>query len=560
MTKKIFQSILQSSLLILVIALALVMAVLNRYFVDLEFDTLAAEAQMTAEGIELNGLDYLEGLDSTSYRLTWVAEDGTVLYDNQADAAAMENHGSREEIIEALQTGTGKAERSSDTLGVKTLYYARRLSDRSVIRVAVDRDTILVMLVKMVSPLLWILLAAVILASMVARRAAEKIVAPLNEMNLEHPLDKVQYDEIRPLLTRIDHQNRQIDEQMDLLEQKRQEFQQITAGIQEGLIILNSRDEVLSINPAALNLLDSTVTGEGQNIRTVCRDQHLIELLDTAKEKNSAEDLLEIGGRVLKVSISRIHSADNVDGMDILIVDNTADYQAEQQRREFTANVSHELKTPLQSIMGSAELLQNHLVPADQEDVFLSRIQKEAARLLTLIEDIIRLSQLDENNELPREAVNLKDTVRETLEGLQGRAEKAQVTVNQHLEDAWIMAMPRLAYEIVYNLVDNAIRYNRSGGSVDITTRIVGQKAELIVTDTGIGIPKKNLSRIFERFYRVDKSHSRATGGTGLGLSIVKHAVQKCSGTIRVESQEGKGSTFTVTFPAIEHYQKKTTA
>lgn len=553
MTKKIFKSVFFSTLVILAASLALILGALNRYFMSLEETQLTSQAQLAAAGVETSGMDYLNSLPSSDeYRITWIAADGTVQFDNQADVSTLENHLNREEVQQALINGEGKAVRYSSTMAKRTMYHAVLLADHTILRVSVTTDTVGLMVLRLTTTLLWILIGAIVLSWFMSKWLSRRIVEPLNHLDLDHPLENQGYEEIAPLLTRIDRQNDQISDQLNQLHQKQKEFETVTSSIHEGLIVLNHQDEILSVNPAALRLFEADSSVNGKHILTLCRDEKISRILEEVHAGRQAEDILTVKDRTIRIAAAPITSKGTYTGASFLASDISEEYAAEQQRREFTANVSHELKTPLQSIMGSAELLENHLVKPEDEAQFVHRIRTESARLLTLIDDIIRLSQLDENSVAEEEIVNVSDLVREAQESLQKSAEEHHATIQTDLKETKIKANARLIYEIAYNLMDNAIRYNKENGTVTVSTYSEADRRYLKVRDTGIGIPADSLNRIFERFYRVDKSHSRATGGTGLGLSIVKHAVSISHGTIQVSSRINEGSEFLVTFPAAE--------
>lgn len=423
------------------------------------------------------------------------------------------------------------------------MYYAERLNNGGVIRIAITRNSFWRMLLRLLSPLLLIMLLAVLVSWFLAKPLSQTIVKPLNEMDLDKPLESKAYDEIKPLLTRLDSQNKQIADQMEQLHHREKELKTVTDAMQEGLILIDLDDWILLSNPAVVSLLGLHDTDP--------LPDDVKEIIDKNSRLAHTEGIVERNGRNIQISASPIISRKILKGTSILVVDVTEEYHEEQVRREFTANVSHELKTPLQSIMGSAELLENHLVKDEDRDGFYKKIHESSAQLLTLIDDIIRLSHLDENQRFEEIKLNLKSPVTEALEALQGSAYRHGIKLETNLSDTMILANFCLVYEIAYNLIDNSIRYNKEKGKTKITVKEHRGQAILQVADTGIGIPQEAQNRIFERFYRVEKSHSRKTGGTGLGLSIVKHAVQQCHGTIRLESELGKGSTFTVIFPAL---------
>ena len=549
MTKKIFHSILLVAGAVLLASLLFIMGCLYEYFGSVEKKQLRDELELASVAVEGGGEDYLSSISSERYRLTWIAPDGTVLYDTVTDAESLENHADREEVREALAHGEGESSRYSSTILQKTMYCARRLTDGSVLRISISRATAGVLLIGMVQPILIVVIVALILSAVLARRLSRRIVRPLNELDLEHPLENNAYEELSPLLGRINHQHRQIDEQMRELEQQRTEFSQITGSMREGLVLLDEKERVLSINPAACRLFDADERCVGQDFLTLDRSHDIRLAIADAMAQGHGEARAERGGRVWQFDVSRILSGTAAVGAVLLAFDITERETAEQNRREFTANVSHELKTPLQGIIGSAELLENGMVQPDDVPRFVGHIRKEAQRLVTLIGDIIRLSQLDEGDVMPRETVDLLTLSQEAADDLTAAAEQKSVTISVTGESTCVSGVRRLLYEVVYNLCDNGVKYNVEGGSVSVRVGTEDGKAVVSVTDTGIGIAPEHQGRIFERFYRVDKSHSKASGGTGLGLSIVKHAVQYHHGTVELQSEEGKGTTIRILLP-----------
>lgn len=550
MTKRIFRATLLVGVAVLIASLALVMGVLYSYFGRVQESQLRDELSLAAVGVEKNGTDYLRALQSHQYRITWVRADGTVVYDTQVDAETMENHAQRQEIQQALAAGEGESSRYSSTLLQKTVYYAQRLPDGTVLRLSAVRVTAGVLVLNMLQPILLVLAAALILSGVLAGRLARRITEPLNRLDLEHPLENDTYEELAPLLRRMEHQRRQIDRQMGELRQRSEEFDQITGSMNEGLVLLDEAGAILSINPAARRLLDADGDCVGQDFLTVDRDVTMSDALRQAAEQGHSEFRGERNGREYQFDVTRIQTEGRTAGTVLLVFDVTERAFAERNRREFTANVSHELKTPLQGIIGSAELLENGMVKQEDVPRFVGHIRAEAQRLVTLIGDIIRLSQLDEGEPMPTEPVELLAVAREVAENLRSAAETRNVTVEVTGTPATVSGVRRLLYEIVLNLCDNAIKYNTEGGRVEVEVAQDGGTAAVTVRDTGIGIPPEHQSRVFERFYRVDKSHSKASGGTGLGLSIVKHAVQYHHGVIRLKSEVGRGTEIRVTFPA----------
>ena len=549
MTKKIFQSILLVAGCVLLASLLIIMGFLYDYFGGVEENQLRDELNLAAAAVEDGGTDYLSRLTADRCRLTWIAADGSVLYDTRTDAESLENHASRAEVSQALTTGTGESTRYSSTLMEKTMYYAQRLDDGTVLRISISRATVGMIAVGMIQPLLIVLIVALILSGLLARRLSRRIVDPLNSLDLEHPLDNDAYEELSPLLKRIHRQHVEIQTQLRELHERTDEFTQITGSMREGLVLLDEHGSILSINAAAQALFGADAQCVGRDFLTVERSHEISAAIQAAVTDGHSEVRAERAGRVYQFDISRITSNGKLLGTVILAFDITEQEFAERNRREFTANVSHELKTPLQGIIGSAELIENGMVRPDDLPRFVGHIHAEAARLVTLIDDIIRLSQLDEGDAMPTEPVDLLAVSQEAAENLHDAAAARDVTVSVTGQPSVIPGVRRLLYEVVYNLCDNAFKYNRGGGRVDVTVAADAGGSSITVADTGIGIAPEHQSRVFERFYRVDKSHSKASGGTGLGLSIVKHAVQYHHGRIELESTPGTGTTIRVVFP-----------
>ena len=549
MTKKIFQSILLVAGCVLLASLLIIMGFLYDYFGGVEENQLRDELSLAAAAVEDGGTDYLSQLTAARCRLTWIAADGSVLYDTKTDAESLENHASRAEVSQALATGTGESTRYSSTLMEKTMYYAQRLDDGTVLRISISRATVGMIAVGMIQPLLIVLIVALILSGLLARRLSRRIVDPLNSLDLEHPLDNDAYEELSPLLKRIHHQHVEIQTQLRELREKTDEFTQITGSMREGLVLLDEHGSILSINAAAQALFGADAQCVGRDFLTIERSHEISAAIQAAAADGHSEVRAERAGRVYQFDISRITSDGKFLGTVILAFDITEQEFAERNRRECTSNVSHELKTPLQGIIGSAELIENGMVKPEDLPRFVGHIHAEAARLVTLIDDIIRLSQLDEGDAMPTEPVDLLAVSQEAAENLHDAAAARNVTVSVTGQPAVLPGVRRLIYEIVYNLCDNAIKYNRDGGRVDVTVAADAGGSSITVADTGIGIAPEHQARVFERFYRVDKSHSKASGGTGLGLSIVKHAVQYHHGRIELESTPGTGTTIRVVFP-----------
>ena len=548
MTSKIFKSILTAVIAVLLASLIIIVGVLYPYFGGVQEDQLRDELSLAASATQQLGQEYLQNLDSDRYRLTWVDADGTVIFDSHADAATMENHADREEIREAIQTGTGSCTRQSSTLTQQTIYEATRLMDGTVLRISVSRATALVLVLGLLQPIAAVLLIAVALSAWLAHRMAKKVVEPLNKLNLDKPMENEVYEELSPLLHRIHAQHKEIKFQMQTLKRKQEEFEQITGNMKEALVLLDHSGRIISMNPAAKTLFRAGYSCIGEDFLTIDRKQNMRLALEEANAKGHADFRAKENGREYQFDLSRIDSDSNPRGMVVLAFDITDQVNAEKHRQEFTANVSHELKTPLQSIIGSAELMENGIVKEEDVPRFIGHIRKEASRLVYLIDDIIRLSQLDEGSEMPREDVSLKVLSEEVCNSLEDAAKLKDVSLEIAGDDGVVNGVRRLLYEVIYNLCDNAIKYNKTGGSVNITIEQQSDEVILRVQDTGIGISPEHQDKVFERFYRVDKSHSKQSGGTGLGLSIVKHAVQYHHGRILLESGQNKGTTVSVLF------------
>ncbi len=548
MTHRIFRSILFAATAVMLLALVIIFGVMYEYSSGIQKRQLSDELNFVASAVTMSGRGYLESLGQSDSRLTWIASDGSVIYDTKSDSGSMENHSDREEFKEAMSTGYGECSRYSSTLTETTDYIAKKLGDGSVLRISESRASVLVLALGMLHPIIVIFVLAFILSAFLASRMSKRIVNPLGKIDLDHPLDNDAYEELAPFLARINRQNHKINEQLAELKRRTDEFEQITGSMNEGLVLLNDRGIILSINPAAKKIFGCDDC-RGQDFLVVDRERGMSEAVGKAMRDGKASVENEKDGRVRRFDISRIESEGKIVGAVILAFDVTDSAFAERNRREFTANVSHELKTPLQTIIGSAELIENGFVKPEDMPRFIGHIRREAARLVTLIEDIIRLSQLDEGVDLPHEDTDIHALAEEAVGTLSESAKAKNVTLEVHGGGTMVYGVRRLLYEIVYNLCDNAIRYNKDGGRVDITTLTDDDGVKLIVKDTGIGIPPEHQGRIFERFYRVDKSHSKQSGGTGLGLSIVKHAAQYHGAEIDLESVPGEGSTFTVKFP-----------
>ena len=550
MTKKIFQSIIIVAATVLLASLTIILGVFYEYFGNIQKGQLTDELNLASVSVIKDGVDYLEQLQSDHYRLTWIDTDGTVLYDTETGNEELENHKDRAEVKTAFEKGIGESTRYSATLMEKTRYYAKRLEDGTVLRISAKYATTGLLVLGILQPIIFIIIGALILSGVLASRLSKRIVEPLNNLDLERPLENETYEEISPLLNRINRQSGEISKQLRRLEEKTDEFNQITESMKEGLVLLDNKGIVLSINPAARNIFGSDTQGAvGHDFLRLDRSRTLSAAIEKTFEEGHSEIRVERMGREYQLDISRIESAGKVLGAVMLAFDITEQEYAERNRREFTANVSHELKTPLQGIIGSADLIETGMVKPEDMPRFIGHIRKEATRLVALIEDIIRLSQLDEGNELPCEEFDLMDIAEEVGQNLESAAGARDITLSLSGRNAIMYGVRRLMYEIVYNLCDNAIKYNLPGGKVEIMVDRKDEEAVLCVKDNGIGIAPEHQDRVFERFYRVDKSHSKSSGGTGLGLSIVKHAVQYHHGKLELKSEIGKGTEITVHFP-----------
>ena len=550
MTKKIFHSILLVACTVLLACYLVILTSLNDYFTSLRKSQLKTQLSFASTAVEDEGIEYLKNLENGEYRLTLIDTDGTVLYDTNADAATMENHSDRREFQEAFLSGYGESHRYSRTLTEQTYYFAKKLSDDRVLRISTSQVTIVSLLLGMLQPLLVITFLAILLSVFLAKRASRNLVKPLNNLDLNDPLSNDVYEELSPLLRHMAQQNKQIALQMDELSRSQNEFNAITSNMSEGLIVLNKDGVVVSLNTAARKIFEAEEDSIGKDFLTIDRTPEISRAIKETLSGKKQELEYEKNGRNYDLCINKIVEKDEVIGVLLLAIDNTEKIQAEQNRREFTANVSHELKTPLQSIIGSADLIESGLVKPEDMPRFIGHIKTDAARLVSLVSDIIRLSQLDENTEMNRENVDALSVAKEALEMVGSIAESRNISLTIKGEPAPLNSVHKLLYDIIYNLCDNAVKYNKEGGFVKVDVKTAGDKVQVAVSDNGVGIAPADQSRVFERFYRVDKSHSRESGGTGLGLSIVKHAVAYLKGSISLESTLGKGTTITVSFPA----------
>ncbi|HFE0975461.1 TPA: ATP-binding protein [Streptococcus agalactiae] len=546
MTKKIFRTTLSASLGIVLVTILMIMGFLYNYFNHIQREQLRTQTALASQGISFEGKDYFENLKTSNVRITWVDNKGQVLYDTQSDAKHMKNHANRQEIKEAIKSGYGESTRWSATLTEKSIYAAQRLNNGTIVRLSVAQQTIFYLLLGMMSPLAIIILLAIILSVLIARYIAKKVSEPLNNIDLDHPLSNDSYEGITPLLRRLDSHQAKIQHQKLLLQKRQKEFDTIISKIKEGMILLDDQARIVSINAEALKLFQINDDWHGRFMMEVSRDLTLKDLIDQGLKGKKKEANIGIENNHYRVLVRPTTDNNRVTGLVVLLFDVTDQLQMEQLQREFTANVSHELKTPLHVISGYSELLANQMVPNEEVPQFAAKIHKESERLVKLVEDIINLSHLDEQEKLPQETVNLYDLTQKVLEGLQAKADKKHIQINFNGEEAILRGNPVLLNSLVYNLCDNAITYNHEKGQVNVTLKNSPDTITLEVSDTGLGIAEKDKKRIFERFYRVDKSRSKIVGGTGLGLSIVKSALDFHNGSIKVDSHLGQGTTMTV--------------
>lgn len=556
MTKRIFRSINIVALGVFFASVVLFMGALYNYFTGVCQNQLKMQTDLAAQGVANEGIDYFNDLMIENYRITWIAPDGSILFDSAKDTSEMENHLEREEIKMALSEGYGESSRYSSTLMERSLYAAKRLPDGSVLRLSVAQNTILTLSLGMAQPLCIVLAIAIALSLALAFRLSKRIVKPLNELDLDDPLNNEGYDELSPLLRRIASQQDQIKRQTRQLQQKQLEFETVTSGMNEGIILLNKKGEILSLNRAAAKLFETDTQCIGKDILSLNRSFALQNILSKAAKGSFSEGKIALSGGEYQLDASPVKAQDDISGIVLLIFDITEKEKAEQMRREFTANVSHELKTPLQTISGCAELMKNNMVAAEDIPAFSEKIYLEAGRMITLVEDIIKLSHLDEGaQDMQRETVDLFEIAENTVRSLTDAAKSAGVTLDITGSTCHVYGIAQLLQGIVYNLCDNAIKYNVAGGSVSVDVHEEKSAVVLTVSDTGIGIPPEHRDRIFERFYRVDKSHSKEVGGTGLGLSIVKHAAKLHDAKITINSVLDAGTTIKVEFPKQEKQQ-----
>lgn len=550
MTKRIFRAIFNVSLLILIASTLILVAFVGDYNSDQTKEAMHADAVYIAKAMETEGISYLEQLPKQSQRITWIDADGTVLFDSYADVSQMENHGEREEVVEALKTGRGESTRYSTTLAEKTENYAIKLSDGTILRLSVTSLSALSIFLSMTQPLALVLVIALILAGFLASKTSKSIVKPLENVDLKHPEQAEIYDEMAPFLRRIAVQNKLISKQMQDRQRRQREFETITENMQEGLLVLDAKGEVLSGNKGARRLLGVDHVPEKENVFALNRTEGFRRCITAALAGNHEEVTMESDSRSYQLLANPVTEDGLVAGVVLLLFDNTEKADREKLRREFTANVSHELKTPLTSISGFAEIMKNGMVKAEDVPRFANNIYDEAQRLISMVQDIIQLSRLDEAQEtMEKTEVNVALIAETVAKRLEGQAAQRNIVFHIETESAVLSGVPHVLEEMIYNLCDNAIRYNKDNGSVTLKVEKHPDDITVTVADTGIGIPYGEQERVFERFYRVSRSRSKEIDGTGLGLSIVKHGALLHQATVKMESEVDKGTTIRLIFP-----------
>ena len=552
MTKKIFKSIMFVCALVLAVGLAAVMGILYSNFDGQMRKELSKEAAYLTYGVEQQGVDYLKNIKDKSARITYIDQDGTVLFDNEADVSEMKNHSDRTEFQKAEKYGAGESSRYSDTLSEKTIYYALRLKDGTVLRVSGTQDSVLALVENLIFPLCGLLCLMLILSGIMASAISKRIVKPINELDLESPEENRIYEELSPLLSKIHRQNREIQNQLELAKQQQEEFAVITENMQEGLIVIDKYTMILSANSSAWNLFHMDRVCQGESVYCLDREEEFRHAIEQVLSGEHTELVLKLNGSDIQLIANPVIRDKKTEGAVVLLVNVTEKLERESLRREFSANVSHELKTPLTSISGFAEIMQGGLVKNEDIPKFAGRIYKESQRLLQLVEDVIQISQLDEEKtSYVWEPVDVYQVCKNAFESLKEKAKRLNVHLYICGERMKMEAVRTLLEEAIYNVCDNAIKYNRNDGSVSVFLTQTAQEIQIVVKDTGVGIPKEDQNRVFERFYRVDKSHSKEIGGTGLGLSIVKHAVGALKGSVILRSEEGNGTEICMKFPKV---------
>lgn len=549
MIRKIFNSIFLVTGISLLFSSFLIVATLYAYFSNEEFNRLENIAYLLSNNTDIKNYSYQENSHSNKYRITIIDLDGSVLFDTNKNHDEMENHSNRKEFKDSLKYGFGKSERISDTLSEKTFYYAKKLDNDHVLRVSTTQKSLLFLIFNISRAILFIIFISIFFSLFLANNISKKLVEPLNKLDLENPLDNNVYEELSPLLRKIDHQKKEIENQLHLINKKHNEFLSVIMNINEAMILIDTNKDIISINKSGNKLFHTTHNSIGTNILSITRDIELINIINSAINGEVSNIDINISEKKYQVNSSPIIYENKILGACILFLDITEKFNAQNMRKEFSANVSHELKTPLHSIMASAELLENNLVKPEDNKRFIGHIRKESQRLLKLIDDIIFISKLDENIYVKPENININKLTLDIIELLKNEAKEKNINTNLTSNNIIVNCPKNLLYEIIFNLYENSIKYNKENGLINISIKEDNDLIIFNISDTGIGISENDISRVFERFYRVDKSHSKNTGGTGLGLSIVKHCVESLKGNINISSELNKGTSISISFP-----------
>ena len=548
MVNKIFRSNFLTSMLILLVSFCLTFGVLFDYFETQMFAELESEAGYISYAVKNDGIDSINSFNENGKRITLISKDGTVLADTSAVADELENHADRKEIKDAMKSGKGTSSRYSDTLMQKTLYYAEKIDDGTILRVSTTQNSVVIILLGLLQPLIIIVILALVISLLLSHRVSKSIIKPINALDLDNPAENETYEELTPLLKKMSAQKKTIDRQIKEDEQKQEEFKLITENMSEGLLVIDKDANVLSYNQAAVRLLEIADVKSG-SVLTFNRSKGFRNVVEKALSGERAESDISHDENAYNLIANPVYENDKIIGAVIVIIDITESVKREQLRQEFTSNVSHELKTPLTSISGFAEMMKSGGTPDATVVDFSTSIYDEAQRLITLVSDIMKISELDEGvASLEKEQVDLCELSKDIVKRLTPVASKRNIALNVIGDTAYVHGAKKILDEMIYNLCDNAIKYNKENGTVDVIINTTDSKVNLTVRDTGIGIPQSEQSRVFERFYRVDKSHSKLVGGTGLGLAIVKHGAAYHDAEISLESAEGKGTSVTISF------------
>lgn len=547
MNKKIFRSSVAVALVVLLSSIVLIIGILFQYFENQLQSELESEASYIAYAVEKQGLEYIENFTDSDKRITLISPDGDVLTDTAANEIELDDHSDRQEVIDALKNGKGTSIRYSNTLAEKTVYYAMKMDDGNILRVSTTQYTVVTILMSLIQPILIVFVVAVVLSFVLSQKISKSIIKPINELDLDNPSNNEPYDELAPLLQKILKQKKTIEKQVKLAEKKQEEFRLITENMKEGFIVVDNQMNLLTHNRSALKLL-GIEKSQSEKMLTDC-DDNLLFAVEKALTGECEKRDLTLNDNHYRLIANPVFENDKVIGAVVLIIDVTESVKREQLRQEFTSNVSHELKTPLTSISGFAEIMKNGGTPDAVVTDFSTSIYDEAQRLISLVNDIIKISELDEKDiQAESEDVDLYELSADIINRLKPVADKKNISLNLIGESTIVWGTEKILDEMIYNLCDNAIKYNVDNGTVDVILSESNHHIKLTVRDTGIGIPQSEQERIFERFYRVDKSHSKAIGGTGLGLSIVKHAAIYHNAEIKLKSELDKGTSITVMF------------